>query len=392
MAAGSGRDTRVLVEAVVAVSSETSLPSVLRRITEVACRLTGARYAALGVLGNDGRLKEFVNVGIDPATVARIGNLPEGHGILGLLIAHPEPIRLKDLSEHPDSFGFPPNHPPMRTFLGVPIRVRGEVFGNLYLTEKEGGEEFTETDEDQVMVLATAAGAAIENARRHALASEVAVLEERDRIARDLHDSVIQRLFATGLSLQSLQLRLTDPAAAERVGQAIDALDDTIREIRSLIFAVASASRTSHGLRADVLLVVAEARNALGFEPSMTFDGPVDTLVPEGIMEHVLAVVREGLSNVARHARAHRVRVEVAARPTQVTVTVTDDGVGPGGAAGPGATAGGGAAPGAGTDGAGGNGLRNLAKRAEALGGTLTLAAAADRGSQLAWCVPLDAG
>jgi signal transduction histidine kinase len=154
-----------LLDAVVSVASDLSLPDVLRRIVQSSADLVGARYAALGVIGPNRMLMEFIHVGIDDEARARIGDLPTGNGILGLLIDEPRPIRLHDLAEHPQSFGFPANHPPMRSFLGVPIRVRGEVFGNLYLTEKAGGADFTEEDEEIVIALAAAAAVAVENAR-----------------------------------------------------------------------------------------------------------------------------------------------------------------------------------------------------------------------------------
>ena len=193
-----------LLDAINVVGSDLSLPIVLRRIAESARELVGARYAALGVIGEDRHLSEFITVGIDPETYAAIGDLPEGHGILGLLIVDPKPLRLRDLTTHPQSYGFPANHPPMRSFLGVPIRVRNEVFGNLYLCEKEGAEEFNEVDEHLAVALASAAAVAVDNARLVERVEQLAVLEDRGRIARDLHDKVIQRLFATGLELQTM--------------------------------------------------------------------------------------------------------------------------------------------------------------------------------------------
>jgi transcriptional regulator with GAF, ATPase, and Fis domain len=194
---------RRLLDAVLTVGSDLDLPSMLERIVQAAVDLVDARYGALGVLDDTGaRLSQFITVGVDAETRAAIGHLPEGHGILGLLVVDAKPLRLPDLREHPDSYGFPPHHPPMRSFLGVPILVRDEVFGNLYLTDKTSAEAFTDVDEELVVGLAAAAGVAIENARLHARVQELALLEDRERIARDLHDSVIQRLFATGLSLQ----------------------------------------------------------------------------------------------------------------------------------------------------------------------------------------------
>jgi signal transduction histidine kinase len=367
-------DVDRLLEAIMAVASETSLPVVLRRLVRAACDLTGARYGALGVVGADGALSEFLHVGVDEDTVEAIGEPPKGNGILGLLIVDPQSLRLERLSEHPESFGFPPGHPVMESFLGVPIRVRGEVFGNLYLTEKQPGGPFTQQDERLAMVLATAAGAVIEGARRQALARELAVAEDRERIARDLHDTVIQRLYAAGMGLQATLRRIDDPAVVERVTGAVDALDDTIKEIRSVIFAVANAARTGRGLRSDVLGVAVESTTALGFEPSVAFVGAVDSMVPEGIADHAVAVVREALSNVARHADASHVQVEVEVSEDTVTVVVRDDGRGP---LEPSRRAG------------GGTGVRNLGNRAKALGGELVLRPL-DPGTELVWRVPVD--
>src|SRR6187397_546622 len=196
-----------------AIGSERTLADALQRIAETAAELVDARYAALAVLDESGsHLEEFVTVGVDAEQAARIGARPAGHGILGLLILDPKPLRLPDLRAHPDSFGFPPGHPPMTTFLGVPIRLRGVVYGNLYLTDKADGQVFTDVDQELTVGLAAAAGLEIENARLHEQARIAGLLEERERIARDLHDDVIQRLFATGLSLQAAAQIVTEPA------------------------------------------------------------------------------------------------------------------------------------------------------------------------------------
>jgi signal transduction histidine kinase len=322
------------------------------------------------------RLAQFITVGIDEETHAAIGHLPEGHGILGLLIVDAKPLRLPDLREHPDSYGFPPNHPPMRSFLGVPIRVRDEVFGNLYLTDKAPAEVFTDVDEELVVGLAAAAGVAIENARLHGRVQELALLEDRERIARDLHDSVIQRLFATGLSLQGAAgLIRTDPAAAaERVEGAVDDLDLTVKQIRSAIFGLASADERAHGgVRGRLLDLVNEARSMLGFEPAVLFEGPVDTATPEPVATDMLAALREALSNVARHAQASRVDVVVTvAIGRELVLRVTDDGVGP-------------PAP----DQPRGRGLDNMAARAGRPGGSCQIGAATPRGTELVWRVPI---
>ena len=194
---------RGLLQAVLAIGSDLDLEAMLHRIVESAVELVGARYGALGILDEAGvGLAQFLTVGVDDDTHHAIGHLPEGHGILGVLIADPRPLRLPDLRAHPDSFGFPPHHPPMRSFLGVPIKIRDQVFGNLYLTDKVDAAEFSELDEELVVGLASAAAVAVDNARLHVTVQSLALVHDRERIARDLHDTVIQRLFATGLSLQ----------------------------------------------------------------------------------------------------------------------------------------------------------------------------------------------
>ncbi len=526
---------RRLLDAVVSVASDLSLPDTLRRIVELAVELADARYGALGVLGPAGRLTQFVTAGVDDELRARIGDLPTGHGILGVLIHDPQPLRIADLGTHGSSIGFPPNHPPMTTFLGVPVRVRDAVFGNLYLTEKRGGGEFTERDQDVVVALAAAAGIAIENSRlfeevrrrgewlaaatdvttsllqgadstaaaqlvvakaaelsaadaavlllpdpaagrgpegarevlvravhgddeatalehlgrlhhwdddsgrltpsgdgpslldgtrplvvvplhaqgrlagvlavvrrpaaaafaeedrrvvgsfagNAALAVEfarvtadrqrLAVLEDRTRIAEDLHDLVIQRLFAVGLGLQGLSARVT-PEARDRMSAFIDDLDGTIRAIRQTIFSLQEPEERATGLRGEALRVVSEAASALGFEPELTFDGPLDSTVPEKSVPEVLAVLREALSNVARHAQASTARVELTADPRlwRLTLVVEDDGVGPG------------------PDDVPGLGTATMAARARRLGGTCTLTAREPRGARLEWQATLD--
>ena len=356
------------------VGSDLDLPSMLERITHAAVDLVDARYGALGVLDDARtRLAEFITVGVDDETRAAIGDLPQGHGILGLLIVDARPIRLPDLHEHPDSYGFPPHHPPMRSFLGVPIWVRGEVFGNLYLTDKTTAEVFTDVDEELVVGLAAAAGAAIDNARLHARVQELALVEDRSRIARDLHDTVIQRLFATGLSLQgAASLVRTDPGTAVvRVEAAVEDLDATVKEIRSAIFALEVTRPAGPSVRARVLDLVREMAPVLECEPTVMFEGPVDAATAEDVAADLLATLREALSNVARHAGAGRVDVRLRARDGELALTVADDGIGP---------------PGDGQP--RGHGLANMTARAAARGGTLTLRPGAPGGSVLEWRIP----
>jgi signal transduction histidine kinase len=528
-----------LLEAVVAVGSSLELEVLLRSIVETAVSLVDARYGAMGVIGEGGRLAEFIPVGVSSQEIAAIHHWPEGKGLLGLLITDPEPVRLADIKEHPASFGFPAGHPPMKTFLGVPIRIRGEVYGNLYLTEKEGGGQFDSEDEAVVIALAAAAGVAIENARlydqarrqqrwlsataevtRHLLsgaepgdalsmitdmalemtgadivmvtlptddgqvriehaagfgaeqalglvvpaensvtveviktgerlsiadfsrdpriitthkaklpigpleavplggpgkvrgvlsagrrpgamplapeaadmlatfaaqaaialelaehrmqAEQMKVFEDRDRIAKDLHDLVIQRLYATGMSLQGVSSMIRVPEVAERVSRSVDALDDTIREIRSAIFALQTHQEAKPAaLRARILFVAQEMASALGFPPSLQLNGVLDTVIPEEITENLLTALRESLSNAARHSGASRVNVTVTVTADdELILVVTDNGVGitPGGRR---------------------SGLRNLEHRAAALGGTMVTGQAEGGGTELTWRVPL---
>jgi signal transduction histidine kinase len=373
------RSLRRLLDAVVTVGSDLDLPAMLERIVQAAIDLVDARYGALGVLDDTrSRLAQFITVGIDDATAAAIGHLPEGHGILGLLILDAEPLRLPDLREHPDSYGFPPHHPPMRSFLGVPVLVREEVFGNLYLTDKTTAETFTDVDEELVVGLAAAAGVAIENARLHARVQDLVTAEDRERIARDLHDTVIQRLFATGLSLQGAAalIRADPEAAVQRVGAAVDDLDLTVKHIRTAIFGLEARRPAAAGaaLRGRVLDLAREAAGPLGYEPGVVFEGPLDSLTPEPQAADLLATLREALSNVARHARASAVGVRVAIEQGEVVLEVGDDGVGPPEAGAP-----------------RGRGLGNMAARAAAYGGSCAIEPGELGGTVVTWRVPLDA-
>jgi len=313
-------------------------------------------------------------VGLDDEETLRIGLRPEGHGLLGLLILEPKPLRLPDLHAHPDSFGFPPGHPPMTSFLGVPIRLRGVVYGNLYLTDKADGQVFTDVDQELAVGLAAAAGLAIENARLHEQARLAGLLEERERIARDLHDDVIQRLFATGLSLQAAAQIVTEPAAVARIMRAVDDLDVSIRQVRSTIFELHQRLSVLHSLRADILSVCNESTTPLGFKPSCDIAGAIDSTVDDSTGGHVLLCLREALSNVARHAHATRVAVSVVVDDGRLTLTVADDGVGF-----------------RSTTGQHSSGLDNMRVRAESLGGAFSIEAQPDRGTVTTWTVPLGA-
>ena len=535
---------RALLEAVVAIGSGLDLESTLRRIVQTAVGLVDATYGALGVIGEGKRLTEFIPVGLSQDEIGRIHHWPQGQGLLGLLIDDPRPLRLAAIAAHPESSGFPDGHPPMHGFLGVPVRIRDEVFGNLYLTNKRGGDEFTEDDETVLVALGAAAAVAVENARlyeaarrqqrwiqasaevttrllsgsepgevltgvtrqarelsgadlavlalpdeggrrltityadgdgaaatrglvlpagqslsgrvlatgervasadfaaderaahaargamthigpavvfplgvpgnvrgvltvgrRHgaaafpqalvdvvasfaaqagvalelaasrAEAERVSLYEDRDRIARDLHDLVIQRLYATGMSLEGTMPMITRPEVASRITNAVDAMDDTIKDIRATIFALQARGVVDRpDLRGDIVALVEEMTPMLGFAPSLRLGAGLAAPVRPELAEQVIATLREALSNAARHAQAIEVDVTVDVDPDEMlTVLVTDDGIGiPADVK--------------------RSGLRNLTTRAQDLGGELRLSpadpGAATPGTRLEWRVP----
>lgn len=369
---------RRVLEATLLLETDLDLPTLLHRIVDEARSMTTARYGALGVL-NDKRtaLTEFVTVGISPEDRERIGAPPTGLGVLGLLISDPKPLRLSRISDHPESSGFPEHHPPMTSFLGVPIKVRNEVYGILYLTDKVGWSEFSRDDQALVEALALTAGIAIENARLHRRVQVVAVLEERDRLARDLHDTVIQRLFAVGLALQSLAGSTEAAAVADRLTAAISDIDDIIRQVRTSIFELGS-SEDDRGTRAALIALLRELNPVVGFDVHVTFDGPVDSAVPPEVADHLLATVREAVTNIGRHAQASEATVTVNVERDVCRLMVVDNGRGLGADD----------TEAHGTR-AGGLGLVNMRRRAEKLHGSFEIGSAPNGGTELAWEVPL---
>jgi len=366
---------RRLLDAALLLEADLSLPTLLHHFVEEACSMTSARYGALGVLSEDRTsLSEFVTVGVSQEQERAIGHRPTGLGILGLLITDPKPLRIADISKHPESVGFPDGHPRMTSFLGVPVVARDDVYGNLYLTEKVGWPEFTEDDENLALALAHAAGVVIASARLHLRVQEAALDEDRDRIARDLHDAVIQRLFAVGLSLQGIIRTALPSEAVEKLQQAITDIEVTMRQIRTSIFELA-AETTRRSLRASVLALVRELRGVVGFEVSVTFDGLVDSEVPSDVAAHLLFTLREALTNIGRHAKATRAWVTLSVATGACTLVVSDDGQGITGSSR--------------RTGFGGLGMENIRRRAEKLGGNCTVSSPGGKGTTLTWRVPL---
>jgi signal transduction histidine kinase len=359
-----------LIDAVLMIEAAVELPVLLRHLVEEACSLVDARYGALGVL-NEARtgLEPFITVGLGYAEEEAIGARPTGRGVLGVLITDPASLRLADLGTHPDSYGFPPHHPPMKSFLGVTIRVRSVVYGNLYLTDKIGAEEFSDQDQALAEALAVAAGIAIENTRLHERVRVLSVLDDRDRIARDLHDRVIQRVFAVGMSLQGA-VRLSErDQIVERVNKAVDDLDTTVTEIRTAIFELGNQTITG-GLRQSVLELTEEMASSLGARPEVAFNGPVDNAISQRIADSLLAVLREALTNAGKHAKATSYVVTISVAD-DVSLEVQDNGIGIDLSQAFGA----------------GLGLVNLRSRAERLGGSFEVLAR-ENGTRLLWRVP----
>jgi len=365
-----------LLGAVAGITAGLDLPATLHHIVDTATDLAGARYGAIGVLDRHGQVVEFVHTGLDHDRVSAIGRLPIGRGVLGLVVDVAKPLRLADLTRHPDAAGFPPHHPMMRSFLGVPVRIGTEVFGNLYLCEKRGAAEFTEDDEVLVESLAAIAAVAIENSRLHGRLQDLAVLADRERIARDLHDKVIQRLFAAGMTLQAA-VRLPTADLAERVEAAVDELDAVVNDIRQTIFDLTVHPHEHRGLTAAVLAVVDDMTRDTGLAVSVRLAPDLDHRVDARGADATVTALREILANTVRHAAATSVDVDLSGAADDLVMVVTDDGCGP--------------HPGAPTPGHG-HGLHNLAARAEALGGTFRIAAHTAPGTRVVWTIRTQVG
>lgn len=360
-----------LAEAASALAGELDLDAVLEVIVASAARVTGAQYAALGVLGHDDRIERFITHGADQATIDAIGHYPTGDGLLGLLIRDPRIIRLDDLRSHPASAGFPPGHPPMRSFLGAPVRSGGKVFGNLYLTEKAGS--FDETDEHLIAVLAAQAGAAVENAQMASRLRQLAVQDERDRISRELHDGVIQSLFSIGMGLESARGLLPPDAdrVDERLAAATDGLDSAIRELRAAIFRMRPHGGTELGLAGGLAELAREYEANALLRPELDVPTRAAARVPASAVPDVLAIVREALSNVARHANAATVRLSAELVDGHVRVAIVDDGQGF-----------------ADEHASAGQGLANMRERAATLGAQLAIDSTRDDGTRVTVTIP----
>ncbi len=327
---GQSRRLRALNEAGLALSAELETETLLHKIADLARIVGDAQYAALGTFDETGVVTRFYTSGISAEAHARIGHLPVGKGILGLLPRAGRPIRLKDLHDHPASVGFPPDHPPMKSFLGVPIRWRGESVGNLYLTEKHGGAEFSVEDEEALLALAAQAGIAIENARLYAQTSRLSALEERHRIGMDLHDGAIQSLYGLGLLIEdaSAQIEATPAVARAQLARSVDRLNAAIADLRSYVLGLRPIRGSDRPLHESLPNIAQQtATNAL-LEVDVDVDQAAETLLDRLAREAVFYVAADALGNVSRHARARHVTVRLLRESESVMLEVTDDGVG----------------------------------------------------------------
>ena len=372
---GQQRRLQALNEAGLSLSAELETEALLHKIADLARIVGDARYAALGTFDEHGVVTRFYTSGIDDEERARIGHLPVGKGILGLLPRTGRPIRLRDLHEHPASVGFPPNHPPMRTFLGVPIRWRGESVGNLYLTEKRDGAEFTADDEDALLALAAQAAIAIENARLYEQMSRIATLEERHRIGMDLHDGAIQSLYGLGLVIEGAAERIeTEPGAARaELARAVDRLTGAIAALRSYGLGLRPIRGSDRPLR-ESLPTLAEQ---VGANALLLTDVSIDPQAEAGLdhvaREAVFYVAADALGNVARHARARRASLRLSRSDGDVVLEIADDGVGF-----------------ETKTSVGGLGLRNMRERAFAIGGQLEVTSAPGKGTEIRMRIPVE--
>jgi signal transduction histidine kinase len=366
---------QALIDAMLLIETDANLSDLLRVIVEAASRLVGARYGALGVVTKDGEtLSQFITYGIDEDTRAEIGALPHGRGLLGELIHFPEALRLDDLSTHPHSVGFPANHPPMQRFLGVPVRTsNGHVYGNLYLTDRIDGEPFSEEDEQLIDSFGRAAGLVIEQVTLRAHLREFTLSEERERMARDLHDTVIQRLFGVGLSLQLSLMATLDEPTQTRINNCINELDATIREIRTTIFEIDQDELNGTSLLNRVSALTDEVGARLNLDVALRVSPTVDALASSNCTRHAVQALREILSNIVRHSHATEVSVDVDvdAEEKMIVLSVSDNGKGFSFPVGP------------------GRGMRNLTSRARELGGDCVIDSTPQRGTMVRWTAKL---
>ncbi len=313
-----------LLDAAAQVSEQGELHGLLESLVDIAIGLTGAKFGALGVVGAHGFLVDFIHRGIDPDTAVDIGHLPLGLGLLGA-ITRGESIRIDDISEHPEASGWPEGHPRMSSFLGVPLRTRNEIFGNIYLTDKPQG--FTPDDQATIETLSLIAGSAVSNVRIHRRLREAAVAEDRARIARDVHDDIIQDLFAVGLSLQGLADSLVDEHDSKVVRTQVERVDDCITSLRQFIFNLRRPATHTRDLEIEVTELVEELAEPYSSDVDVSVDAMADGFTND-VADAVLHIIKEATSNALRHSDSPLVRVLVTGGFNSLSVSVIDHGGG----------------------------------------------------------------
>ena len=361
-------------EAAMSLSSEFSLEAILQRFVDLSRDITGARYGAMAVLAADGTIADFITSGISEEERARLGDPPSGHGLLGVIINEGETLRMEDLTKDPRSQGFPPHHPPMRSLLGVPVLSKGRIIGNLYLTDKEDG-PFTENDEEMVRTFAANAAVAVENSRLQEKMRSLAVLQERERIGMDLHDGIIQSIYAVALGLEATSEDVAEQPAQARhdIDRAIEQLNDVITDVRSYIFKL-GPDRTSHDLVAALANLAKEFRINSLVETSVDVASDLPPLGPEQ-QEAIYHVAQEALANARRHARASAVTLSLKPQDGSLHLRVTDNGEGFDTAAEVAETH---------------RGVRNMIARARSVDGTIRIESRPRQGTMVELNVPLE--
>ncbi len=324
------RQLAALNEAALAIAAELTLEKVLEKIVNSARELIGAQYAALGVPNAEGNLETFVYSGMPTELAMQIPHLPEGHGLLGALIHDPRPIRIPRIADDPRSVGFPLHHPPMESFLGVPVLAVGEVLGNLYLTNKLTADEFTEYDLELVEMLAAHVAVAIQNARLYEQVGRLAIVDERARIGMDLHDGVIQSIYAVGLILESTRLEIQKNHTAEAdtlLENAIVGLNDTIRDIRNFILDL-RPHRFSGNLEQGLSRLVREFQVNTMVPVTLSVPPDVVAMLSTPVVRAIFLTTQEALANIARHARASEVSITAQRGSRGVELVIVDNGRG----------------------------------------------------------------
>ncbi len=369
---GQRKQLQALAGAAMDLVSDLDLDTVAQKIVERSREVTGARYGALAVLGENGRIDAFYTSGLDPETRARLGPPPQGHGLLGLVSSEKRPLRVEDVSHHPAAVGFPPGHPLMRTLLAVPVWVRGEVIGNLYLCDKADETPFTLAEQETLERFAAQAAVAIQTARLHRRLQELSILGERERIAMDLHDGVLQSLFGVRMQLEAALAGMRpDSAEQSTVDQCVERLGSVMNDVRHYVFDLRAELAEDQGLTQVLRQLIESMKANPVFRTELLVEG-THRGVARPVQWELWHVAREALTNAVRHSGGDRLLVTLRYQVDGLTMEVADNGCGWGGT----------------SPGPGHHGLDNMRRRAGAIGGELELDSSAGAGMRVRVFVP----